>query len=48
MPASAIPFVGAVIGPFAFFLIIDAGAAVWTSMPGPLRGDADQRLGDDL
>lgn len=48
MPASAIPFVGAVIGAFAFFIIVVGGAAIWTSMPGPLRGASDERLENDL
>jgi hypothetical protein len=48
MPASAIPFVSAVIGAFAFFIIIVGGAAFWTSMPGPLRRNVDQRLDHDL
>lgn len=48
MPVSAIPFVGAVIGAFAFFIIIVGETSVWASMSGALRRDLEEGLGDDL
>ena len=43
MPASAIPFVGAIVTFFAFFIVTVGGAAAWTALPRGRQPNAGLR-----
>lgn len=44
MPPSTVPFIAAIVGAFAVFIVVVGGVSIWTGLPSRRSGDPEAEV----